>query len=716
MATNTTNYNLEKPSEDEFYDVGVQNANMDKIDTAIKAVNTKAESLGTGKVDKVTGKGLSTEDFTTAEQTKLQGIAANANNYVHPSSHPATMITEDTTHKFMTDAEQTKLQGIAANANNYVHPSSHPATMITEDTTHKFMTDAEQTKLQGIAANAQVNVLEGVTVNGVAVTIGSNKKSNIPVPAATTVVNNLTSTSTTAALSAAQGKVLKDLADGHIEKNINTVNGVHGIRYYDEVLSFWNGTAWVEIETGGGGGVFPGDVTGINIAPGSGSGQLEIKWTDPDDEYWYGTKVVMKAGSYPDDEGDGTVIVDSRVRNAYQSNAFTKSGLTNGTEYFFGFFPYSEAGAVNYHPENRGSGTPVACNIWGVQIDLSNSKPSSCITYTDDAVGMTPGSAAWDAVFNPKPCLFKNGAVVGYLNPANFAKFADGSSADITSGDDGDVMIEFPRMGLKISTSGNTLSIKMTDVQDHADFEYYAHTRGTARKEKFYLGAYKGIVDNNKLRSLSGKAITVDKTIGYFRTKAQANGTGYDQSAFYQLTFIQAMYLLKYKNLNSQTALGKGYTGATAKKNTGDTNSRGMCYGTTSDTVQVKLFGLEDFWGNVYEWIDGIFCNASRKILTATTSFNDTGSGYTNQGAGATADLSGYMKQPQGTSECGFLAKVVGGAETTYFCDSSTLCDGCVAFFGGGWADGGGAGAIRLGVSRAASDSSSAVAARLMYL
>lgn len=38
------------------------------------------------KVDKVEGKGLSTNDFSAAYKTKLDGIAANANNYVHPTS------------------------------------------------------------------------------------------------------------------------------------------------------------------------------------------------------------------------------------------------------------------------------------------------------------------------------------------------------------------------------------------------------------------------------------------------------------------------------------------------------------------------------------------------------------------------------------------------------------------------------------------------------
>lgn len=39
-----------------------------------------------GKVDKVEGKQLSTEDYTTAEKTKLAGIEANANNYTLPTA------------------------------------------------------------------------------------------------------------------------------------------------------------------------------------------------------------------------------------------------------------------------------------------------------------------------------------------------------------------------------------------------------------------------------------------------------------------------------------------------------------------------------------------------------------------------------------------------------------------------------------------------------
>ena len=45
MANKTTNYKLTKPLESEFYDVGVQNENMDKIDTQMKANADAVEAL-----------------------------------------------------------------------------------------------------------------------------------------------------------------------------------------------------------------------------------------------------------------------------------------------------------------------------------------------------------------------------------------------------------------------------------------------------------------------------------------------------------------------------------------------------------------------------------------------------------------------------------------------------------------------------------------------
>lgn len=73
----------------------------------------------TDKVDKVPGKQLSTNDYTTAEKAKLGGIVEGANNYTHPSTHPASMITQDSTHRFATDNEKSTWNGKAAG--NHTH-------------------------------------------------------------------------------------------------------------------------------------------------------------------------------------------------------------------------------------------------------------------------------------------------------------------------------------------------------------------------------------------------------------------------------------------------------------------------------------------------------------------------------------------------------------------------------------------------------------------
>lgn len=101
------------------------------------------------KVDKVDGKQLSTNDYTTAEKNKLAGLS----NYSHPTSAgnkhipaggaagkilgwasdgTAQWVDDKNTtygdatqsaHGLMTAADKTKLDGIAAGANKYVHPS-----------------------------------------------------------------------------------------------------------------------------------------------------------------------------------------------------------------------------------------------------------------------------------------------------------------------------------------------------------------------------------------------------------------------------------------------------------------------------------------------------------------------------------------------------------------------------------------------------------------
>ena len=126
---------------------------------------------------------------------------------------------------------------------------------------------------------------------------------------------------------------------------------------------------------------------------------------------------------------------------------------------------------------------------------------------------------------------------------------------------------------------------------------------------------------------------------------------------------------------------------------------------------------MKIFWGNIWEWIDGLVSDSSRNVLTANSGFNDSGSGYTNNGnGGVSANIGNYMSKPQGSTKAGFVAKEVSGSETTYFCDSANLSASCVAIFGGYWNNAAAAGAFRLYVNPASSYSTANIAGRLMYL
>ena len=414
--------------------------------------------------------------------------------------------------------------------------------------------------------------------------------------------------------------------------------------------------------------------------------------------------------------------VDKRIRKI--KTAIDEGGgatfLTAANEVFKGIVPPKPGGKY----------------VFSYTIDSTKSSPTEAVTYTGDCAGFTPatmgdsfnwGSWADKWPFNEiKPCLVKNRAVVGYLNPNNYLEFEDGTPADIESGDAGDCMVEFPKMYLGMSTDaqGITTVTITNDATVEGVYDDAFVYKGKSYS-KFYVGAFKGYVLNSKLRSLSGKSPTGSKTIGEFRTAAQANGEGYEQTQWYQLMLRQALYILLFKNLNSQAALGAGNTYSSSKTNTGGLNSNGVNYGSTSASVQVKCLGIEDFWGNIYEWVDGI---ATRYFYIYTAKggmYNDDVVGYNV--AKTVEDAVGgnvywdYMTKAQGTRELGFAPLQAAGSESTYYCDKVTLYltddistdKVSIAIFGGRWRGDTSCGVFNLDVNSSVSHTDENVGARL---
>ena len=435
---------------------------------------------------------------------------------------------------------------------------------------------------------------------------------------------------------------------------------------------------------------------------------VKLTWTDPDDisvnggtatVSWAKTVVVRKLGSFPTNETDGTIVVTSTVKNQYQSTPY-EDNITNGASYYYAAFACSSNDVYNMEDANA---IPDPYTTMTIEFYIKETPDYG--NYLDDAVNMPNGKtsdsiSAWQEFFGYKPCLFKNGQVVGYLNPNDYTKFENGTSADITSGNAGDVMVEFPRRGIKIdrevSNVGTKITVSMTNNPNADGFSYNAHRRGDVQKDYFYIGAYlastayDSSISGYKLRSISNATPSTAVTLANARKYAANKGTGYTETTFYQYVYLQCMYLLQFKgNTDYTNQLGTGYvaTSNAYPSSTGGSNTKGIVYGATenwsgSGHTHIKLFGIEDFWGNLTYSLDGCIIRPNGYVYTATDNFSDSYTNYTNHGRVFSTDVShsGVMKDCAGTNELGFLPISCGGSSSnelkTYFCGFNGLALG----------------------------------------
>lgn len=363
-----------------------------------------------------------------------------------------------------------------------------------------------------------------------------------------------------------------------------------------------------------------------------------------------------------------------------------------------------------------------------VRIDLNNSDPETSCTYMDDAVGMTPGYDGWKnepIIDSIKPCILTDGGeVVGYfLDKEDMSK---GYSSTFATEPElrTDYMIEFPLMGYKLWNDENYQYVSVTDDPNAEDkgYCYYAHSLNTEKDcDKIYIGAFLGYVDGLILYSDKDKTPTTSTSLIDFRNYAASySGEGYSLISFYPWTLLQCLYVIIYKNLNSQAALGQGYTNASAIDVTGTTLSQPFCYGDPNDgTKHVKFLGIEDFYGNLYQRVDGLYCDSNRNIRTDyrnSVFIDNNGNNFQfSTSSGLTGNIGGYMTQIQGTNETGFVAKSTSGSSSTYYCDYGYLYAGFFGYFGGDWDNGTEAGAFQFVIDSSVFAAASYLGARLMY-
>lgn len=260
--------------------------------------------------------------------------------------------------------------------------------------------------------------------------------------------------------------------------------------------------------------------------------------------------------------------------------------------------------------------------VYGIKIDPNNSNPNTAVTYTDDAVGFIPLSintsngscnyGSWKSiienVLGVKPCLVKNdGTVLTYLDPNNYNRTINGNLIDIESGLYGQVMVKFNHIYYKFSVDGTKLWFQISNKQIDSTWVDTAFASedgiGTVRKEMF-IAAYESCQENNTLQSLSGKTPAFNLS---FDTINETSSFGvFHMMNIAKKQFIIFLTYLVTKSIDLKTTIGNGNTRGGDILKTGTLDSCGLFYGKSADWQAVKVFGIENLWGNQLEYMNGI--------------------------------------------------------------------------------------------------------------
>ena len=332
--------------------------------------------------------------------------------------------------------------------------------------------------------------------------------------------------------------------------------------------------------------------------------------------------------------------------------------------------------------------------IYGIKIDPNNSNPDTCVTYTDDAVGFIPlkvnqttgecNYGSWKDIilniFGIRPCLVKtNGDVIFQLDPDDYTKTINGDIIDIESGEFGQVMIRFKHIYYKFSVDENKIWFQVSNKRiDHTWIDVAFTTEdgiGTI-KDEMYIGAYESILKNNTLQSISN-------SLPSFKLDYEHIEISSEFGVFHMMNIIRKQFIiflgyLVTKSINLENNIGIGNIAGPLIK-TGSMNTKGLFYGKNNKTEGVKLFGIENLWGNQLKYMHGII----QKLVYVLN--DDTGAtdpeqhlyikefypydkieDFTDTGK-INPNISGYISSIKFLSNSIYIPENLNGSTNTYF-------------------------------------------------
>ena len=339
--------------------------------------------------------------------------------------------------------------------------------------------------------------------------------------------------------------------------------------------------------------------------------------------------------------------------------------------------------------------------IYGVKISKSDSNPATRVTYTHNAIGMTPAHmnydtgafdyGSWADVFFVKenyPVMLNYDGTVAYkLDPNDYTKKLDGTESDYANTEfTGNAMSRIPKAYVAMYEDANYEYIQVSNVKVNDKFKAIAHTKEDGTEvDQIFLAMFAGSLVDGKLRSIANQIHIKSKNAAQEIAAAVANNPSVrsDTNGWYTRTWgqrmlINAFLILMGKSTHTQTVFGNGDSSSyvdDASVNYGMVTpgsvetmiKAGQFWGSTDTKLQHKVFHMEDWWGNQWERIAGLINDHGRYKVSLTGPYNTTGAGYDDAGPVSAASNS-YIKTNK-CDEFGRLPVATGGSASTYDCD-----------------------------------------------
>ena len=269
-------------------------------------------------------------------------------------------------------------------------------------------------------------------------------------------------------------------------------------------------------------------------------------------------------------------------------------------------------------------------------------------------------------------------------------------TAGIAYGGDGQVMVEIPLFYHRYGYSGTTHTYDISLAPLDGFSVHPAFVKNGEVVPYRYPAAYEGsmydasagamvppanIPDNytmtsgDKLCSLSGQYPKTNETRDEFRILAAMRGDGWRQNDYDIASAWQLLYLVEYGSFQSQAMIGQGrtqlsggtwvadsYIGQCGKSNLNG-NATGNVGGNTN-AAYMSYRGIENIYGNVWKWLDGININDYLPYVSNDDSDfqDDTAENYI--ALDVTLPATDSYQQTLFPQDRGFLSKTVGAATT----------------------------------------------------